>query len=62
VIERGSALSNVMDLIEELLDAHVDTVVMAVDGRSDPDWLGHVDYLRALHREGESVLARLAGE
>jgi len=62
VIERGSTLSAMVHMLEELLDAHLDTVVMALNDGPDGDWLSHVDYLRALHRHGESVLARLAGD
>ena len=46
-------------LLEELLDANLDTIEKVLGDGLDFDWLRHVDYLRALHRQGEAVLARL---
>lgn len=49
-------------LIYELLDAHDDTARLARDLASEPDWALHLDYLRALQREGRAVLARIPSE
>ena len=49
----------VATLIYELLDAHYDTAEMAAELPSDAVWEAHVDYLRALQREGRAVLARM---
>ena len=46
-------------LVQELLDAHLDTVELGVHPSSDADWQAHLDYVRALHRRGSEVLARL---
>jgi hypothetical protein len=47
-------------LVEELLDAHEDTVRMAVDGAGGERWAAHVDYLRSLQRLGNEALATIA--
>jgi hypothetical protein len=52
----------VATLIYELLDAHCDTVEMGADLASDVRWEAHLDYLRALQREGRAVLARMPVE
>lgn len=49
-----------IDLVDELLEAHLDTVELALEPRSDFEWSSHVEYLRALHRCGQELLARLA--
>src|SRR5919112_1163502 len=57
--EAGAGLA---ELAYELLDAHTDTAQL-VDGlRYDPSWAAHLDYLRALQREGREMLARIAAE
>jgi hypothetical protein len=45
------------ELIEELLDAHEDTVHMLLAGATLEHWRAHVDYLRSLQRVGHEVLA-----
>jgi hypothetical protein len=47
-------------LVYELLDAHADTADLASHLELDREWLAHLDYLRALRREGRRVLAELA--
>jgi hypothetical protein len=49
-------------LIYELLDAHDDTARLAGHLVPDPDWRAHLEYLRALHRTGRELLARIALE
>ena len=49
-------------LIYELLDAHYDTARLADHLAGDPDWQAHLEYLRALHRTGRELLARIALE
>lgn len=44
-------------LVYELLDAHHDTVMLAEE-LPDEDWRWHIDYLRALQREGRELLAK----
>ncbi len=56
-------MSNLAELVYELLDAHVDTIaladrVSAVD-RAPTAWAAHLDYLRGLQRVGRERLARL---
>jgi hypothetical protein len=45
-------------LVYELLDAHSDTAQLAASLVTDPDWNVHLQYLRALQREGREILAR----
>ena len=47
----------VMELLYELLDAHVDTMRLAHELDADPAWAGHLDYLRDLQRVGREALA-----
>jgi hypothetical protein len=49
--------AELVELIEELVEAHLDTVSM--DGHLDRDWPGHVHYLQALVRESQARLAWL---
>jgi hypothetical protein len=46
-----------IDLVEELLDAHVDTVAGECDSRTDLVWCAHLEYLRAVQRRGFEILA-----
>lgn len=55
-----ASLAPVVELLEELLDAHMDTVALVGDAGTDVAWLSHLEYLRALHRHGEAMLARLS--
>ncbi len=49
-------------LAYELLDAHADTAELA-DGLSyDRSWAAHLDYLRALQREGRETLAHTTSD
>lgn len=50
----------VTELIYELLDAHADTMRMAVELDQDPAWAAHLDYLRDLQRVGREALAGAA--
>jgi hypothetical protein len=50
--------ADLTDLIYELLDAHVDTVRLAVELEQAPAWAAHLDYLRDLQRVGREALAR----
>lgn len=67
--------SNLAELVYELLDAHLDTIVLAggtpavaglrpADGLPPagrtPAWAAHLDYLRDLQRVGRERLARLS--
>jgi hypothetical protein len=44
-------------LADELLQAHLDTVELAQSTATGSDWQAHLDYLRALLRRGQEVLA-----
>ena len=47
-------------LVYELLDAHADTADLAAELAADPAWGAHLEYLRALQREGRAALAQIA--
>jgi hypothetical protein len=49
----------VLELVDELLDAHVDTLQLAQQLVDDPKWSAHSAYLRDLQRIGREELARL---
>jgi hypothetical protein len=44
-------------LADELLEAHLDTVELAQSPSTESDWQAHLDYLRALLRRGQELLA-----
>jgi hypothetical protein len=50
------------ELLYELLDAHYDTVRLASELASEPDWEAHLEYLRGLQRVGRETLAYLSLE
>lgn len=45
------------ELLEELLDAHLDTIELAPWAPVDPRWQAHLEYLRALQRRSCELLA-----
>jgi hypothetical protein len=49
----------VVELVYELLDAHGDTMRIALGMDDDPAWAAHLDYLRDLQRVGRQALAQL---
>jgi hypothetical protein len=57
-------MSNLAELVYELLDAHADTIALAdrvrVVDRSPTAWAAHLDYLRDLQRVGREALARVS--
>lgn len=55
------ALDQLTELLEELLDAHCDTICFEEDEIGGSRWAAHVDYLRDLQRVGQRSLAQLAG-
>lgn len=57
--EIAGGASEGVGLIYELLDAHQDTIRMAAALRHQPEWGAHIDYLRALQREGRATLAKM---
>ena len=61
ITERAAAISKVAismtAQIDELLDAHCDTVCIASEMSDGPEWRAHVDYLRDLQRVGQQTLA-----
>jgi hypothetical protein len=59
MMSRVNTLPAVVLLVEELLNAHLDTIEMALAEEPSVDWLSHIDYLQALHREGEALMARI---
>ena len=54
------AVTRLTELVQELLDAHCDTVCLCERVDEDPDWSAHVLYLRDLQRVGQATLAQLA--
>ncbi len=55
------ALPPLTGLIEELLDAHCDTICFTEEDIGGARWAAHMDYLRDLQRVGQRSLAHLAG-
>jgi hypothetical protein len=55
-----TAGGDVIELVYELLDAHVDTMRLARGLEADPAWAAHLDYLRDLQRVGREALALTA--
>jgi hypothetical protein len=55
-----STVGRLIELIEELLEAHCDTVCLADNAEADPAWPAHLSYLRDLHRVGLETLARVS--
>jgi hypothetical protein len=53
--------SLLVDLAYELLDAHSDAMALG-SHVSDPAWVAHADYVRALQRRGREILALSAEE
>jgi len=61
-VGRGHAtadLTALTRLVHELLDAHVDTVELALGYEDDIAWNMHLGYLRALQRQSQALLARI---
>jgi hypothetical protein len=58
----STAKDRLMELVQELLDAHCDTVCLADPESDDDGWGAHIEYLRALQRVAKRELAELAGE
>lgn len=48
---------NLGALVDELVDAHMDTIQMTLASEPDPDWHQHALYLQRLVREAHKVLA-----
>jgi hypothetical protein len=48
-------------LVYELLDAHVDTMMLAGGLADGQRWAAHLDYLSDLQRVGRETLARIGG-
>jgi hypothetical protein len=44
-------------LVDELLEAHMDTIELVVATRADEDWTSHVHYLQGLIRLAHTELA-----
>lgn len=57
VSERPATGALLIALIYELLDAHADTIELRLAGAGGLHWAAHIDYLRALHRTAERILA-----
>ena len=52
-------VTNLAELVYELLDAHVDTIALAGETPDGTAWAAHLDYIRDLQRVGRERLARL---
>jgi hypothetical protein len=55
----GTRAREIVALVYELLDAHVDTIKLADEPADATDWAAHLDYLRDLQRVGREALAQL---
>jgi hypothetical protein len=58
----AKAAEDLAALTYELLDAHADTAQLADGLARDPSWAAHLDYLRALQRNGRERLARATAD
>jgi hypothetical protein len=56
----ASRIDQLQQLVDELLDAHEDTVRLATAPATAVEWQVHLDYLRALQRVAQESLARIA--
>jgi hypothetical protein len=59
ISDRQVPVDRLAELVQELLDAHCDTVCLAGRLDSEPDWGPHLDYLRDLQCVGKRMLAEL---
>jgi hypothetical protein len=55
--DEASRRSCAQTLIYELLDAHVDTLLLASDLEAEPGWSYHLTYLRDLQRVAREFVA-----
>jgi hypothetical protein len=61
-VDQGTAradLTLLTRLVHELLDAHLDTVELALGFEDDLAWNMHLEYLRTLQRQSQGMLARI---
>jgi hypothetical protein len=58
-IRRESVITRFTELIEELLDAHSDTLSFEEPDIGGVSWAAHLDYLKDLQRVAQQSLARL---
>ena len=58
--KEGRLLAQLTQLIDELLDAHCDTVCIASELSDGAEWRAHIDYLRDLQRVGQRTLAQVS--
>jgi hypothetical protein len=56
-----ASAERLIQLTEELLDAHCDTVCLVETLPAGPDWAAHIEYLKDLQRVGQRKLAELTG-
>ncbi len=64
-MDQGQATADITrltTLVHELLDAHVDTVELALGLEDDLAWSMHLEYLRALQRQSQMLLARIGSD
>jgi hypothetical protein len=59
--DRHAASDRLVELTQELLDAHCDTVCLANELPSVPGWSAHLEYLKDLQRVAKRTLAELGG-
>lgn len=55
---RALTEAELLSLVSELLDAHADTIQIGTAEPEELPWQAHLDYLRALQRQGKEMLAR----
>jgi hypothetical protein len=54
------AVTRLTELVQELLDAHCDTICLSQAVDHDPAWASHLHYLQDLQRAGQATLAELS--
>jgi hypothetical protein len=59
-MSRAVTDEEVIALVYELLDAHIDTLDLCAQSADQLCWEAHLDYLRALQRTGKRTLAQVS--
>jgi hypothetical protein len=57
VLSRRNGEPDYAALIDELVEAHLDTIEIAQDAHDDPSWSSHLSYLQSLVRLAKRVAA-----
>jgi hypothetical protein len=57
VISLGHRDGGQEELLDELVQAHLDTIEMSLELHDDPSWMSHVAYLQGLVRHAKRTTA-----